>query len=336
MEGDVKVFHLIAEPVKREFAPGLVVECWGYNGQTPGPLIEANEGDRVRIKVTNKLPEGTTVHWHGIILPNDMDGVAGLTQKSIAPGETFNYEFTLVQNGTYMYHPHADEMIQVGMGLVGMFIIHPKERESPPVDRDFVIMMQEWYIPPGGTRPDPTVMLDFNYFTFNGVVFPKTDPLVVKKGDHVRIRLGNLSMDSHPIHLHGYEFTVTRRGGSRLNPAAQYQENTVNVPVGATRDIEFVADNPGNWAFHCHKSHHMMNGMVHGLPNLIGIDPREIEAKIRKFFPDFMLMGVDGMESMASMHHSMGPLPRNVLPMGSPGPYGPIEGGGMFTVLKVE
>ncbi|MCA1732909.1 MAG: multicopper oxidase domain-containing protein, partial [Acidobacteria bacterium] len=137
MEGGVKVFHLIAEPVRREFAPGLVVNCFGYNGQMPGPTIEAFEGDRVRIYVTNRLPEGTSVHWHGMILPNGMDGVSGLNQPRIKPGETFAYEFTLVQHGTLMYHPHFDEMVQIAMGLQGFFVIHPREEKVRRVDRDY-------------------------------------------------------------------------------------------------------------------------------------------------------------------------------------------------------
>src|SRR5687768_17549581 len=128
----VKVFHLVAEPCKREFAPGLVVDCWGYNGQTPGPTIEAVEGDRVRILVTNKLPEVTSIHWHGLLLPNGMDGVAGLNQPHIPPGETWAYEFTLRQHGTQMYHPHSDEMLQMAMGMMGFFVIHPRDPAARP------------------------------------------------------------------------------------------------------------------------------------------------------------------------------------------------------------
>src|SRR4029079_18375695 len=167
MDGDIKVFHLIAEPIRREFAPGFWVNCWGYNGSSPGPTIEAVEGDRVRIYVTNKLNEPTSVHWHGIILPNGMDGVAGLTQKAIAPGETFKYEFSLKQNGTFMYHPHADEMTQVALGMMGFFIIHPKWGDDPSIDRDFAIFLHEWRIPMGAKTPIPFEMLDFNIFTFN-------------------------------------------------------------------------------------------------------------------------------------------------------------------------
>src|SRR5881409_3200513 len=202
MEQGFKTFHLVAEPVKREFAPGLVVNCWGYNGQTPGPTIEAQEGDRVRIYVTNKLPEPTSVHWHGVLVPNGMDGVSGLTQRAIRPGETFKYEFTLRQHGTQMYHPHFDEMVQMAMGMMGFFVIHPRGVDGPAVDRDFAIMLSEWFVKPGAASPDPTVMSDFNLLTFNSRVFPGTEPLVVRRGQRVRIRIGNLSsMDAHPIHL---------------------------------------------------------------------------------------------------------------------------------------
>ena len=218
MENGVKVFHLTAEPVKREFVDGFTVNCWGYNGMTPGPTIEAFEGDRVRIYVTNKLPEGTSIHWHGFILPNGMDGVTGLTQPKIAPGETFAYEFTLRQTGSLMYHPHFDEMTQIALGMHGFFIVHPRDAAVRRVDRDFAIFLNEWFIKPGTATPDPTVMLDFNVFTFNSRVFPGTDPMLVRLGDRVRIRVANLTMNSHPMHIHGHRFFVT---GTDAGPIQQ-------------------------------------------------------------------------------------------------------------------
>lgn len=338
VQDGVKVFHLIAETVQREFAPGMVVNCWGYNGQTPGPTIEAVEGDRVRILVTNRLSEPTTVHWHGILLPNGMDGVTGLNQKPILPGETFKYEFTLRQSGTHMYHPHYDEMVQIAMGMMGFFIIHPKNPvEEEKADRDFAIMLYEWAIPIGAATPNPFVMLDFNYFTFNSKVWPGIDPLVVKQGQKVRIRLANLSMNSHPIHLHGYEFTVVSHGAKRMKPSAQYEAVTINVPVGETRDIEFIATEPGDWAFHCHKSHHTTNGMEHDIPNLIGVNQKEAEKKIKKVLPHYMAMGSTGMGEMFERHsHHKKGGPPNYLQMGSMGQFGIIELSGMFTVLKVR
>lgn len=334
LKGGVKEFHLTAEPVEHEFAPGTTVKAWGYNGSTPGPVIEAVEGDRVRILVTNRLPEHTTIHWHGILLPNGMDGVGGLNQPQIGPGETFAYEFTLRQHGTFMYHPHADEMVQMAVGMMGMFIIHP--RKPKRVDRDFALMTHEWAVHPGTYRPDPSVMLDFNIFTFNSKVFPEIEPLVVKTGDRVRIRIGNLSMNQHPIHIHGYAFRITATDGGQIPEAGQWPETTVAVPVGTTRDVEFVADVPGDWAFHCHKSHHTMNAMGHEVPNTIGANQDGLEARMRALLPGYMAMGASGMAE--HQDHSMHmPGPRNTLPMMmGRGPFGNIEMGGMFTVVKVR
>ena len=331
MDGDTRVFHLVAEPVKHEFGPGMIGECWGYNGRVPGPVIEAVEGDRVRVFVTNKLPEPTTVHWHGVLLPSGMDGVGGLSHPWIEPGETYVYEFTLRQHGTQMYHPHADEMVQMALGMMGFFVIHPR-RPARRVDRDFVIFLQEWFVPPGAARPNPLIMLDFNLFTFNGRAFPGTAPLVVKTGERVRIRFANLSMDSHPIHLHGFKFRVTGTDGGPIPTSAQIPETTVNVPVGTTRDIEFVADVPGDWALHCHKSHHTMNSMAHDIPNMLGVDQSAVAERLRRLLPGYMPMGRTGMGGM----HAMG-RPPNTLPMlAGDGPFGPIEMGGMFTILKVR
>lgn len=329
----VKVFHLVAEPVRREIAPGLMIECWGYNGQTPGPTIEVVEGDRVRIYVTNYLPEPTSVHWHGILLPNGMDGVSGLNQKPIKPGETFKYEFTLRQHGTHMYHPHFDEMVQMSMGLMGLFIIHPRVRPDPPIDRDFAILLSEWSIDAGTGRPNPMEMTDFNILTFNSRAFPGTEPLIVKQGERVRIRLGNLSAQNHhPIHLHGYQFRITATDGGPIPESAQWPETTVLVPVGSTRNIEFVADAPGDWALHCHMTHHIMNQMGHEFPNMIGVKADDLEPKIRRLVPDYMTMGVKGM----SMEHAMKQPWNTVAMVGGRGPFAKIDMGGMMTVLKVH
>jgi len=334
----VKEFHLVAEPVSHEFAPGMVVKCWGYNGRTPGPTIEVVEGDRVRIVVTNKLPEHTTVHWHGVFLPNGMDGVGGLTQPQIKPGETWVYEFPIINAGTFMYHPHADEMVQMAVGMMGLFIAHPKRPRRPKVDRDFAIMLHEWAIHPGTYRPDPNVMLDFNIFSFNGKVFPAIPPLVARKGQRVRVRFGNLSMDQHPIHLHGYAFKVTGTDGGAIAPAAQWPETTVAVPVGSTRDIEWTANVEGDWPFHCHKSHHTMNAMGHHIPNPLGVDQRESSKRVRKLLPGYMPMGETGMaehQNHTDSGHMKGP--KNTLPMMmGKGPFGNIEMGGMFTIFKVR
>jgi manganese oxidase len=333
----VKVYHLVAQPFTHEFATGLRAECWGYNGTTPGPLIEAVEGDRVRIYVTNRLPEATAVHWHGLFVPNGMDGVAGLTQPGIQPGETFRYEFTLRQSGTFMYHSHFDEMVQMGLGTIGMFVVHPRAPLAPPVDRDFSLMLSEWSIKPGTRRPDPTVMNDFNIVTVNGKVFPATAPLVVRAGQRVRIRLGNLgATDHHPFHIHGHAFRVTGTDAGRVPESAWVPAATVLVSVGSTRDIEFIADAPGDWPFHCHMTHHTMNQMGHGLPNMLGVKPGPLDGKVRKLLPDYMTMGERGMGNMGGMSEAMGVPPNSIPMLGGTGPFGPIDMGGMFTIVKVR
>lgn len=331
----VKVGHLIAGAFEHEFAPGLNAECWGYNGGTPGPTIEAVEGDRLRIYVTNRLNEPTSVHWHGLIVPNGMDGVSGLSQRAIPPGETFSYEFVVKQAGTFMYHSHFDEMTQIALGMKGMFIVHPKRPRGPRVDRDFALMTHEWKLNVGTRRPDPNAMSDFNVLTFNSKAFPATEPLLVGRGERVRIRLGNLSpMDHHPVHLHGLHFVETATDGGYIPESAQRPETTVLVPVGATRVIEFVPEEPGDWPMHCHMTHHVMMQMGHGLPNMIGVDTDKLDRRMSGVLPEYMSMGQNGMGGMGEMTM---PMPKNSLPMrGGPGPFGYIDMGGMFSVLKVR
>ncbi|KYF52903.1 copper oxidase, partial [Sorangium cellulosum] len=331
----VKVGHLVVGPLEHEFAPGLKCEVWGYNGSTPGPTIEAVEGDRLRIYVTNRLPEPSTVHWHGIVLPNGMDGVAGLNQRPIPPGETYVYEFVVRHPGTYMYHSHFDEMTQIALGAVGMFVVHPRRPRGPRVDRDFVLMAHEWKINAGARRPDPNAMSDFNVLTFNGKAFPATAPLLVGRGERVRIRLGNLGpMDHHPIHIHGLWFHVTATDGGYVPESAQYPETTVLVPVGSTRVIEFVPEEPGDWAMHCHMTHHTMMQMGHGVPNMVGADTRALDRRMSRVMPGYMTMGTTGMGGMGEMHM---PIPANSLPMrGGAGPFSYIDMGGMFTIVKVR
>jgi len=335
MDGGVKEFHLVAEEFEHEFAPGSKATCWGYNGGTPGPTIEATEGDRVRILVTNRLREPTTIHWHGLLLPSGMDGVGGLTQPKIQPGETFAYEFTLRQHGTHMYHPHADEMTQMAMGMMGLFIIHPKGGDT--VDRDYALILHNFALHPGTRRPDPAVMQDFDLWTFNSKVYPAIETLVARTGERVRIRVGNLSMWNHPIHLHGVQFDVTGSDGGRWPRAQWRREVTEIVGVGQMRDIEFTAV-PGDWAFHCHMSHHTMGPMGHDVPNTLGVDQSGVEEKIRRMLPGYMAMGQDGM-SEHQAHTDSGHMkgPENTLAMmAGKGPFGNIEMGGMFTVVKVR
>lgn len=337
MRNGVKEFHLVAEEVDHEFAPGSRAKCWGYNGSTPGPTIEAMEGDRVRILVTNRLPEHTTIHWHGILLPSGMDGVGGLSQPQIQPGETYAYEFTLKQHGSHMYHPHADEMTQMAVGMMGMFIIHPKNGDSVPVDRDYCFLLHNWALHPGTYRPDPAIMQDFDLWTFNSKVFPAIDPIVARTGERVRIRIGNLSMWNHPIHLHGVQYWVTGSDGGRWPKSQWRSETTEIVGVGQIRDIEFIAVS-GDWAFHCHMAHHTMNAMGHDVPNPLGVDQSGIDSEIQKMLPGFRPMGRGGMaehqDHVDSGFHS-GPV--NTMPMMTgEGPYGNIEMGGMFTTVKAR
>jgi FtsP/CotA-like multicopper oxidase with cupredoxin domain len=331
-----RVFHLRAHEHDHAFAPGLTGRCWGYNGHVNGPVIEALEGERVRIYVTNDLPAPTTVHWHGLILPNGMDGVSGLTQAPIPPGDTWLYEFDLIQHGTYMFHSHHDTMTQEGLGLTGMFIIHPREPYAPVVDRDFALLLHEYHIPAGASRPDPNEMTDFNVLTINGKVFPYVEPLVVRTGQRVRMRIGNLSaMDHHPMHVHGVEFRVTAMDGQRVPESQQRKQVTTLVAVGQTRDIEFVPTVPGDWIFHCHMTHHVMNQMGHDFPNMVGVDPDVIDRAMRPLLPGYMTMGAKG---MGGMHHGSMPMPENSIPMAKAmGPFGvPVGLGGMGGVLKVR
>jgi len=303
MNNGVKEFHLIAEPVVREIAPGMKANLWGYNGQSPGPTIEVVEGDRVRIFVTNKLPEHTSIHWHGQRLPNGMDGVTGLNQPGIQPGKTFVYEFVAKRPGTFMYHPHADEMQQMAMGMMGFWVTHPKDPRQHAVERDYVMLLGAFDIEPGSYTP-------------------RTNTMLV-----------NDTMMNHPIHLHGHEFEVTGTDGGWTRPESRWPEVTTDVAVGQMRAIEFIADAPGDWAFHCHKSHHTMNAMGHDVPNMIGVDHRGVAEKINDLIPGYMVMGDKG----GSMGDMRMPLPENTLPMMTGrGPFGNLEMGGMFTVLKIR
>ncbi|MCB1116019.1 MAG: copper oxidase [Chlamydiia bacterium] len=332
----VKVFHLIAEPIQWEVAPGLVINAWGYNGSIPGPMIEVAEGDRVRIYVTNKLPAPTTVHWHGVLIVCGMDGVAGVTQPAIPPGETYLYEFIFPDSGTFMYHPHFDTMTQEGMGLTGMILVHKREADvTKRADRDFAIMLHEWNVNVGTARPN-TLKPSFNVLTMNGKVMPATEPLVAELGETVWIRFGNLSaMDHHPIHLHGYSFRVIGTdGGWAKDKSVLLPETTVLVPTGSAKVIEFLANNPGDWIFHCHMTHHIMNQMGHEFPNMVGMEVGDFDEKMRQLIPGYMTMGTSGMRDMTKTGM---PIPPNSIPMlGYDGPFGQTVMGGMANILKVR
>jgi manganese oxidase len=258
IDNGVKVFHLVAQPVKRQIHPRKTLDLWGYNGTSPGPTVQVMQGDRVRIVVENHLPEPTSMHWHGFEIPNNMDGVPGIVQDPIPPGGRFVYEFTLHQEGTYFYHSHM--AMQEMMGMIGAFIMHPKKPYQPSVNKDFAIILQEYAVLPNNSVPN-TMSMEFNWLTFNGKAGPAITPLIVRVGDRVRIRLINIGMDHHPIHLHGNTFYVTGTEGGRAPQSTWRPENTVLVGVAQARDIEFHAKYPGEWMLHCHMPHHTMNQM---------------------------------------------------------------------------
>jgi manganese oxidase len=285
MDNGVKVFHLIAEPVKQTVVPGRIFDLWGYNGSAPGPTIQANEGDRLRIVFENHLPEPTGTHWHGLELPVEMDGAPGVSQKAVMPGERFVYEFSLHQNGTFFYHSHM--AMQEMVGMLGGFIIHPKIPYTPRVDKDYLFSLQEYAVLPNSTIPN-SMNMEFNWLTFNGKSGPASTPVVVRLGDRVRIRLINMGMDHHPIHLHGFTFWETGREGARQQESAWTRGNTTLVGVAQARDIEFVANRAGDWMIHCHLPHHMMNQMASNVGPMTRIG--------------------QGMQAGASMEEAMGML----------------------------
>ena len=240
-------------------------------------------------------------------------------------------------SGTFLYHPHSDEMVQMAMGMMGMIVVHPRDRAFRPVDRDFVFIMSSYLIDPGTYLPKVTEMTDFNMWAFNSRVFPGIDPLVARLGERVRIRVANLSMHEHPIHIHGTAFEVTGTDAGWIPRTARYRETTMLVPVGNVRVGEFIADAPGDWALHCHKAHHTMNAMGHDTPNMVGVRHDDIAGKIGDLVPGYMAMGERGMAEMTDMVEMGMPLPENTLPMMmGEGPFGPLEMGGMFTVVKIR
>lgn len=268
MINNVKYFELIAEPVKRELLPGLFINAWGYNGTTPGPTIQVYPGDYVNIRVINNLPEATSVHWHGLDVPNEMDGVPDIEPSpEIEPGTYFDYQFRITNPpGTHMYHTHINSLKQQMMGLGGAFIILDPNQER--IRRDYFIMLQEFKVKDlkkgeikNGTFDIDSMSMEFNFFTMNGRCFPFTNPLAVKYGELIRIRLGNFMHDEHPIHIHGHQFYVTAIDGNPIKTENWIRRNTINVASGEVYDIEFLANNPGIWPFHCHIPHHMTNNM---------------------------------------------------------------------------
>jgi manganese oxidase len=259
MDGAVRVFKLVAEPVKRKIAPFKTIDVWGYNGNCPGPTIQVQQGDCVRVMFENHLPESTTLHWHGLEIPIEQDGVPWISQKPVPPGGTYIYEFTVHQEGTFFYHAHSamEEM----MGQIGFFIAHPEKSYRPRADHDYGLILQEWAVLPNNTVPN-TAGMEFNWLTFNGVSGPAITPMIARLGSRVRLRIVNIGMDHHPIHLHGHQFVMTGTEGGRAPETTWYPMNTILVGVAQARVVEFEAKYPGAWMVHCHLPHHMMNNMM--------------------------------------------------------------------------
>jgi FtsP/CotA-like multicopper oxidase with cupredoxin domain len=262
-EDGVKVFELTTKAVRWPILDGTTITAFTYNGTVPGPMIRVTEGDQVRIVVKNELPDATTVHWHGVEVPNAMDGVPGVTQAPIEPGESFTYEFVAKPAGTFMYHSHFEGDVQVSAGLYAPFIIDPKEPEENPPAVDQTLMISESRLRDGQTfAPMPMTGMEPNFFTINGKAFPATEEVTVKKGERVRLRLIGIGQFIHPMHLHGIPFKIVATDGHAVPEAAQLTKDTVTVAPGERYDIEFVATEPGQWMLHCHILHHTTNDNV--------------------------------------------------------------------------
>ncbi len=276
MDGDTKVFELTAQPVRWKILPDVTVTAWSYNGMVPGPLIRVTEGDKLRIILHNHLPVPTTIHWHGIILPNAMDGVPDMTQPAVQPGQDFTYEFQVHQNGTYWYHSHYHSDVQLPVGLYGPLIIDPREPTGPKPDVDQVIMLSEWRWLAGDTYPAmPMSGMDPNYFTINGKAFPLTPEIRLKQGQRLRLRFIGAGQFIHPMHLHGPPFKIVATDGHPVPEAAQLTKDTVAVAPGERYDVEWVATEPGQWMLHCHIPHHTTNAHEEpgGLMLMVRVDP---------------------------------------------------------------
>ena len=259
LDNGTKVFHLIAEPVKQSILPNRTLDLWGFNGSAPGPTIQVNQGDHVRVLFDNHLPEPTSIHWHGFEDQVRYDGQPGISQQPVRPGQRFVYEFHIHQSGTFFYHSHMS--MQQMIGMLGGFIMHPAEPYQPAIDHDFLIHLQEYAVLPSNTIPN-SMSMEYNWLVLNGKAGPAITPMIVPLGSRVRIRFVNLGMDHHPMHLHGHTFYVTGTEGGRIPETAWWPGNTVLVGVAQARDIEFVANNPGDWMLHCHLPHHNMNQMA--------------------------------------------------------------------------
>lgn len=265
LESGVKVFDLEASVIRWNILPYKQVAAYALNRQVPGPRLRVVEGDRIRINVRNRLPESTAFHWHGLIVPNAMDGPADITQEPIRPGETFTYEFTVRQSGTYFYHTHDHPDRQQTLGLYGALIIDPREkRTNPGYDLEHTIQLQEWLEREGLTYPAMLMEGGLpNFFTINGKAYPSTETIRMKVGQRVLLRfIGTHNNFIHPMHVHGGPFRIVAIDGIPVQPSAQIERDTVNVGPGQRYDVVWTADEPGRWLLHCHIPHHTVNNNV--------------------------------------------------------------------------
>lgn len=269
----VREFDLTASEFDWPLMPDSVVRAWGYNGQIPGPELRVREGDLVRVRLTNELPVPTTIHWHGVNVPNAMDGVAGLNQAPVESGATFVYEFTARPAGTRWYHSHTDPALQVPIGLYGPLIIEPRSAQEP-VDRDYTYILAEWdaeltpAVAAGTARRGPGDQmlrggeLGSDYFLMNGRMHGSVPPMVVRSGERVLIRLINAGNQPHAFHTHGHSFTIVATDGNSVPVVARWTKDSLLIGPSERYDLLLTADNPGVWMVHCHMEHHMANGMM--------------------------------------------------------------------------
>jgi FtsP/CotA-like multicopper oxidase with cupredoxin domain len=283
MDNGVKVFDLTASVIQWHILNNETVDAFAFNRQVPGPLIHVTQGDRLRINVRNELPEPTTVHWHGLIVPNEMDGPADITQKPIAPGHMFTYAFTVEQAGTYFYHSHKQPDRQQALGLYGALIVDPADSARDAAyryDQDVVVMLQEWLEREGYTYPAMLMEGGLpNFFTINGKAYPDTETIHMRVGERVRVRfIGSNNNFIHPMHIHGGPFTIVETDGTPIPAVARPTKDTVDVGPGERYDVIWQARRPGKWLLHCHIPHHTTNNNVEvrgggGLTMIIDVQP---------------------------------------------------------------
>jgi plastocyanin len=270
---EVREFTLTAEEIDWEIMPGTTIRAWTYNRQMPGPEIRVHEGDLVRITLRNALPVGTTIHWHGVNLPPEMDGPVGLNQAAVEPGEEFVYEFVATPAGTRWYHSHADPTAQIALGLYGSFIVEPREPRQT-YDRDYTYILNEWdlELTPDvaiGTAPrgpgDQMLRggeLGTDLFLMNGHAHESIPPIRLAEGERVLIRLINAGNLPHAIHTHGHSFKIVSTDGNDVPEGMALVKDTVLIGPGERYDLELDGSNPGVWMFHCHMENHAANGMM--------------------------------------------------------------------------